>query len=1304
MNQNQNDNEIDPMIIEINELIDKNIQNETTQKTKKRTKQIEENNSPSPFKQSKSFKRRLNLALIYYLLTECKGYKFIHDNVFFLERYFIKLQTISKNKKIIYDFDTIKDTIKGSKMTKIFRREELQIFELIKLLKKEKGIKMTIKSTKNTFDVVEFVYKNKQQINIDEFLEKYYKYDEVVELMNEHKNKYSQNNQMNKETKEKENVNHNENFASTKIEKRKEVTKTNKEEKRKKEKKVNNQLNNQTNSKTTLSNKMNISRVNYCMIYYLLKECKKYNFIFREELSELTPTKFALIHKLYKKDELVFDAEECQEYFSPKTTERVKMQLLKSVQMEKMAGFITNESGIVFEFSKEYKSFELKRLVDKNGKEIDLDEFLDTYDKFYEMMKLIEMRRKDVSDDFDENLDDSESYLSDENDKQKQMSEESEDEESVLDDVNKMSEENDDINLNESESEDEENETTNDSDNESENESESGEEDNENTNDSDDESKDDDNNSNNEEQKINEMENENETENKTKWSFQNPQQIQKILTLENTKNNSHEVEMSIIIRKVTNAMIYYLNETPEDYEINLNNLRKNVKNLMYIESIKKGKRTLFNINKYSKQMKNLKPYKYTLYWRKIQIEELAKIIENETGLKFVFNGDINHLEIVKFVDQNETPLDLYEFVLKYDKTTNEEDEETKLMEEETNQTIQKKKDNKEKDETNCDVKENVENEIKQILTDENVLDKSETSRIFTLLRVINNSLLYYLLSKCERYTFLPSEINTGRQRKNDFIYISKIMKDDIILFNIENHKEQIGKQSRFNEMYLKRSIQLNYLSSIIEKESGMKMKFDDHSVRNFTFESFKDKNDNHLNLYQFVKKYYHYSELIELIDERNKKNKSNNHNENEIIEIESDSENDAMSEENETIEKEMIKPKEESEKENNLKQNKFQWNTIDKSSLNKILSEEKMLKESQYKQRSAIIRKINCCLLYYLLKECNEYKIILHRSRIIQSEFIYVKKIFKGNEIIFDSEKPNDDLKTNKQFSQKHSKRKMQMEKLGEIIENETGMKLKFINSDFDSLELVSFVDKNDKNVDLYEFMKKYEKYKELKDLISDENETYKMEIEELNDDIMNLNNNDENNDENDNETNNVIINNNINDITNENSIHIETNDNKMIEENYEDQLPELPIHLTQSNYTKQTNETNENRDKLIISFNSSLITILNKLHYIVSVIRPESLTSQTKSNETFLYIKTIQKESEKCILYDNSLINKQNNQMMKINQMKQMMKIIENEINSIFLFEIEELFDFNDSQQLKITIVNQIISIDEFIQSYNFH
>ena len=163
--------------------------------------------------------------------------------------------------------------------------------------------------------------------------------------------------------------------------------------------------------------------------------------------------------------------------------------------------------------------------------------------------------------------------------------------------------------------------------------------------------------------------------------------------------------------------------------------------------------------------------------------------------------------------------------------------------------------------------------------------------------------------------------------------------------------------------------------------------------------------------------------------------------------------------------------------------NSIQWQFQNPKTIIKLLQREKMHLKTKESQCKFILKKLNCCFIYYLLKECDDYFFDLEEGNYTEQKFIYIEKIEKGNEIIFDIENFKNEWKDFGEIQIERIKRKIQMEKLAEIVEKESGMKIEF-NEVISCLELVNFVDENGNEIDLMKFMKKYEKYEKLFEIV----------------------------------------------------------------------------------------------------------------------------------------------------------------------------------------------------------------------------
>lgn len=120
--------------------------------------------------------------------------------------------------------------------------------------------------------------------------------------------------------------------------------------------------------------------------------------------------------------------------------------------------------------------------------------------------------------------------------------------------------------------------------------------------------------------------------------------------------------------------------------------------------------------------------------------------------------------------------------------------------------------------------------------------------------------MFYLLTECKCYQFKIKE----NQLSNQFVYIDSIMKNNQILVELnKGNKKSKGMMYHFVNIQ-KQKYQLKYLSELIEKEKGMKFLFHD-IVSEFQLMNIIDKNGISINLIEFIEKYYHFEELINII-------------------------------------------------------------------------------------------------------------------------------------------------------------------------------------------------------------------------------------------------------------------------------------------------------------------------------------------------------------------------------------------------------------------------------------------------------
>ena len=214
------------------------------------------------------------------------------------------------------------------------------------------------------------------------------------------------------------------------------------------------------------------------------------------------------------------------------------------------------------------------------------------------------------------------------------------------------------------------------------------------------------------------------------------------------------------------------------------------------------------------------------------MECLAKIVENESEMKIEFNQSLTTFQILKFVDKNNNPIDLYKFISYYEipKKRNEKSQneifssdnfiETKETREQLKNSKQIKE-IKERITVNCQSKTTINlyqhlKDIKMLLEEEHELNSSKHKQNVTMIRKLNCAMLFYILTKCEGYSM---DLSKGISREKGFIYINCIKYKDELIYNWEEIEKQIQIKSQSTQFYVKRKIQVEKLAEIIEKES-----------------------------------------------------------------------------------------------------------------------------------------------------------------------------------------------------------------------------------------------------------------------------------------------------------------------------------------------------------------------------------------------------------------------------------------------------------------------------------------------------
>ena len=572
--------------------------------------------------------------------------------------------------------------------------------------------------------------------------------------------------------------------------------------------------------------------------------------------------------------------------------------------------------------------------------------------------------------------------------------------------------------------------------------------------------------------------------------YHQPESIEQLLEQDNTQNEYKITQRKIILNKINICMMYYLMTECKLYQFEGKHPQKS-NHFIYIDKITKENEVVYDINKVDEVTKEMCYEQMNLHRRKLQLEKMSTLIEKEKGIKFQFNDKINYLQLINVLDKNGNKMDLKEFVEKYDqyekllsflKNTNSNEDEilskinnipnnnninnltnnnnnTKtaaisqlyFTENKENKSIETKELQNTSGEIINEISEKIDlkweyhdsDAIERILSQENALNKTKNSQRGIILRKLNSCMIYYLMTECRGYEFKMKPQHSSKY----FTYIEKILKNNQIIFEMTEIDQQLTKGMNHSNMNIqRRKYQMKKLSEFIENESGMKFTFNDN-VYDFQIIKLIDKDGSLIDLIEFIEKYEQYDYLIKLLN------------------------SEGMNEE------EKIKRKEQTEQ---------KWEYYQPEIIEQLLFQENGIDKGKEAQLLLILRKINISMIYYLLTECKGYKFKM--SNISSKHFIYIETIHKMNRIIYNANKLNDEsMKGMNTTSIKLLQRKYQFEKLSELIENESGMKFIF-NGNSDNYQIINVIDKNDKPIDLIQFIQKYEQYNKLVNLLKSNN------------------------------------------------------------------------------------------------------------------------------------------------------------------------------------------------------------------------
>ena len=469
-----------------------------------------------------------------------------------------------------------------------------------------------------------------------------------------------------------------------------------------------------------------------------------------------------------------------------------------------------------------------------------------------------------------------------------------------------------------------------------------------------------------------------------KWLYQDMQMIEDILQSENASESNRQAQLSILQRKVNVALLYYLLTECKGYKCCVSkgeNVRKNA--FVYVDKIIKGTETVFVNEEFREQIQNKYKNHGRLMQKKEQIERVAKIIENETGIVLKTNESVHALEFVSFTDFDGTKIDLIEFLKKYE-------QHTQLME------ILNKQTEVFVDEMNLDVTDWLFQDpeaIPQILEKEATKGMMKETQQRMILTKVNMCMIYYLIK--ERKNFKFSFSNTPED-SSFFLYIDTIEKENEIVFDVKTHIHLFSNINDVRQKYQRQKYQMEKLAELMKKEAGIVIEF---SKPIYQMEIVCIKNDwRNIDLVDFIDQYNQFDEVM-------------------------------------GIQTNLVK-------ENALKRStaenvKEKWSFQDPQAMEYLLAMEKVVGTDKRSHCGLILKKLNIAMMYYIITECEGYKLNLEKRS--SKNFVYLLKIEKNDEVVFDMKVESGKWEKLADAQALNTRRKAQIDKLSEIIETEKG-------------------------------------------------------------------------------------------------------------------------------------------------------------------------------------------------------------------------------------------------------------------------
>ena len=322
--------------------------------------------------------------------------------------------------------------------------------------------------------------------------------------------------------------------------------------------------------------------------------------------------------------------------------------------------------------------------------------------------------------------------------------------------------------------------------------------------------------------------------------------------------------------------------------------------------------------------------------------------------------------------------------------------------------------------------------INIILKQENATSKNKGIQNGIILQKVNISMMYFLMSECDGFQI------KANMKKNDenFLFIEKIKKHKKPVFSSIDVSKNAKEMSDAQKIARRRKYQIESLADLIFEECGLKFNFN-NKISFFQIVSIVDKSEKSIDLFQFIQKYCQYDKLVESL-----KTKTTT---------------------------------------TTTKVSDDKWEYVDEEVIQQILVEEQCLSKTKTTQLKIILRKINVAMIYYLLSQCIGYKFSI--SYFSTKHLIYIDKITKNDTEVYNASDIEDLIKGMADLQKILRRRKHQMQSLADLIEKESGIKFVF-NNKIAFFQLLSIEDRNNKKIDLLDFLHKYEKQNEMEELL----------------------------------------------------------------------------------------------------------------------------------------------------------------------------------------------------------------------------